>query len=158
DLIDNRLAKLASLDAPPTLVFVALPAEITKRYWAVHQMNRGVETVWNLRAGIKARAMQRGLRTQLLQQETIESDLEAHTSDLDHPADLAWNLFTAVYFKAGGFPWAPIGIPEGTCHPFRLPRAGRRRRGRARDRTGARGRHAGPLRRRAPAARPGPNS
>jgi hypothetical protein len=116
DLIDNRLTKLASLDAPPTLVFIALPAEITKRYWAVHQMNRGVETVWNLRAGIKARAMQRGLRTQLLQQETIESDLEAHTSNLDHPADLAWNLFTAVYFKAGGFPWAPVGIPEGTCH------------------------------------------
>jgi hypothetical protein len=116
DLIDNRLAKLASLDAPPTLVFIALPSDITRRYWAVHQMNRGVETVWNLRAGIKARAMQRGLRTQLLQQETIESDLEAHTSDLDHPADLAWNLFTAVYFKAGGFPWAPVGIPEGTCH------------------------------------------
>src|SRR6266498_775070 len=102
DLIDNRLAKLASLDAQPNLVFIALPADITKRYWAVHQMNRGVETVWNLRAGIKARAMQRGLRTQLLRQETIESDLEAHTSDLDHPADLAWNLFTAVYFKPAG--------------------------------------------------------
>jgi hypothetical protein len=41
---------------------------------------------------------------------------ESHTSELDHPADLAWNLFTAVYFKAGGFPWAPVGIPEGTCH------------------------------------------
>jgi hypothetical protein len=116
NLIDNRLTKLAGLDAPPTLVFIALPADVTRRYWAVHQMNRGVETVWNLRAGIKARAMQRGLRTQLLKQETIESDLEAHTSDLDHPADLAWNLFTAVYFKAGGFPWAPVGIPEGTCH------------------------------------------
>lgn len=46
--------------------------------------------------------MQRGLRTQLMLQATIESDLDAHTSDLDHPADLAWNLFTAIYFKAGG--------------------------------------------------------
>jgi hypothetical protein len=44
------------------------------------------------------------------------ADLEAHASDLEHPADLAWNLFTAVYIKAGGFPWAPVGIPEGTCH------------------------------------------
>jgi hypothetical protein len=35
---------------------------------------RGVKTVWNLRAGIKAHTMQRGLRTQLLRQETIESD------------------------------------------------------------------------------------
>ncbi|MWA02720.1 hypothetical protein F8568_020545 [Actinomadura sp. LD22] len=116
EVIDNRLMQLASLDSPPTLVIITLPAAITKRYWAVHQMNRGVETVWNLRAGIKARAMQRGLRTQLLQQETIESDLDAHTSDLEHPADLAWNLFTAIYFKSGGFPWAPVGIPEGTCH------------------------------------------
>jgi hypothetical protein len=115
-VIDDRLAQLASLDAPPTVVFVCLPSALTSRYWSVHQWSRGVETVWNLRAGIKARAMQRGLRTQLMLQGTIESDLEAHTSDLDHPADLAWNLFTAIYFKAGGFPWAPVGIPQGTCH------------------------------------------
>jgi hypothetical protein len=115
-LIDDRLAHLAALDAPPTIVFITLPEDLVKLYGTVHQTKRGVETVWNLRAGIKARAMQRGLRTQLLRQETIESDLESHTSDLDHPADLAWNLFTAVYFKAGGFPWAPVGIPEGTCH------------------------------------------
>lgn len=115
-IIDDRLRQLASLDAPPTVVFVALPESLTKRYWSVHRMQRGVETVWNLRAGIKARAMERGLRTQLLLQETIESNLDAHTSDLEHPADLAWNLFTGVYFKAGGFPWTPVGIPEGTCH------------------------------------------
>lgn len=116
DIIDDRLTQLASLDAPPTLVFITLPTDITRRYWAVHQTRRGVETAWNLRAGIKARAMRRGLRTQLMQQSTIESDLDAHTSDLEHPADLAWNLFTAVYFKAGGFPWTPVGIPQGTCH------------------------------------------
>src|SRR5260370_1346585 len=102
--------------ARAAIVFITLPAEIVKRYGTVHQTKQGVETVWNLRAGIKARAMQRGLRTQLLRQETIESNLESHTSELDHPADLAWNLFTAAYFKAGGFPWAPLGIPEGTCH------------------------------------------
>ncbi|MFC8567328.1 hypothetical protein ACIQFU_38010 [Streptomyces sp. NPDC093065] len=116
EIIDDRLGKLAGLDAPPAVVFITLPSEITRRYWAVHQRNRGVQTVWNLRAGIKARAMQRGLRTQLLQQETVESDLNAHTSDLEHPADLAWNLFTAIYFKAGGFPWTPVGLAEGTCH------------------------------------------
>ena len=95
-------------------MFITLPADIVKRYRAVRQVKQGVETVWNLRAGIKARAMQRGLRTQLLQQETIESDLESHTSELDHPADLAWNLFTAAYFKAAGFPghrWASRKAP-----------------------------------------------
>src|SRR6266498_3872430 len=115
-LVDDRLGQLASLDTPPTLVFITLPSVITKRYWSVHRWSKGVETVWNLRAGIKARAMQRRLRTQLLLQDTIESDLEAHTSELEHPADLAWNLFTGMYFKAGGFPWTPVGIPEGTCH------------------------------------------
>lgn len=115
-IIDERLRQLASLDAPPSVVFVALPDQLSKRYWSVSQWSKGTETVWNLRAGIKARAMQHRLRTQLLQQATIESDLELHTSDLEHPSDLAWNLFTGVYFKAGGFPWAPIGIPEGTCH------------------------------------------
>lgn len=115
-VIDGLLAQLASLDAPPTIAFVALPSELTKRYWSVSQWAKGVETVWNLRAGIKARAMPLKLRTQLLQQGTIESNLEQHTSELEHPADLAWNLFTGVYFKAGGFPWAPVGIPEGTCH------------------------------------------
>lgn len=115
-IIDDRLRRLASLDAPPTVVFIALPEQVSKRYWSVHQTSRGVETVWNLRAAIKAKAMQHHLRTQLLLQETIESDLEAHTSALEHPADLAWNLFVGVYFKAGGFPWAPVGIPEGTCH------------------------------------------
>lgn len=115
-IIDDRLRQLAGLDAPPTLVFVVLPQVLSKHYWSVTQRSKGVETVWNLRSGIKARAMQHRLRTQLLQQATIESNLEAHTSDLEHPADLAWNLFTGVYFKAGGFPWAPVGIPEGTCH------------------------------------------
>jgi hypothetical protein len=65
-LIDDRLAQLASLDAPPTIVFITLPEDIVKRYGTVHQTKQGVEMVWNLRAGIKARAMQRGLRTQLL--------------------------------------------------------------------------------------------
>jgi hypothetical protein len=115
-IIDHRLGQLASLDAPPTIVFIALPQVLTKRYWSVHQTHQGVETVRNLRAGIKAKATQHGLRTQLLLQDTIESNLEAHTSDLEHPADLTWNLFVGVYFKSGGFPWAPIGIPEGTCH------------------------------------------
>jgi hypothetical protein len=72
--------------------------------------------VRGLRTAIKAVAMRRGLRTQLLRHATIQSSLTEHIGDLDHPADLAWNLFTGVYFKAGGFPWAPVGIPDGTCH------------------------------------------
>jgi hypothetical protein len=115
-ILDKHLHALARLDSPPALVFIALPADLVKRYESVHRRRAGVEIVRNLRASIKATAMRHGLRTQLLRQATIESSLTQHLGDLEHPADLAWNLFTAVYFKAGGFPWAPVGIPEGTCH------------------------------------------
>ena len=114
--IDTQLKRLGELDAPPDVVFVVLPAEITTRYWSVRSFRKGVETVWNLRAGIKALAMQRGVRTQLLNEATVESSLEEHAGDLEHPADLAWNLFAGLYFKAGGFPWTPVGLPDGTCH------------------------------------------
>lgn len=40
---------------------------------------------------------------------------ETYARDLEHAADVAWNLFTAIYFKADGFPWSPVGLPEGTC-------------------------------------------
>jgi hypothetical protein len=115
-ILDKHLHALARLDSPPSLVFIALPADLVKRYESVRRRRAGVEIVRNLRASIKATAMRHGLRTQLLRQATIESSLTEHAGDLEHPADLAWNLFTAVYFKAGGFPWAPVGIPDGTCH------------------------------------------
>jgi hypothetical protein len=115
-IVDVQLKRLGELDAPPDLVFIVLPAEVLRRYWSVTSFRKGIETVWNLRAAIKAKAMQRGMRTQLLNPATIESSLDEHSGDLEHPADLAWNLFAGVYFKAGGVPWTPVGLPEGTCH------------------------------------------
>src|SRR2546430_3084788 len=34
---------------------------------------------------------------------------------LDHPSRIAWNLFTALYFKVDGLPWSPIGLAPGSC-------------------------------------------
>jgi hypothetical protein len=34
---------------------------------------------------------------------------------LDHPTEVAWNLATGAYFKAGGLPWGPSGLPPNTC-------------------------------------------
>jgi hypothetical protein len=115
-VIDDRMTSLARLDSPPNLVFIALPAELISKYRTATKRERGVETILNLHHSIKAIAMQRGLRTQMLRPETIQSSLIEESGDLDHPADLAWNLFTGVYFKGGGLPWGPVGIPEGTCH------------------------------------------
>lgn len=116
DIMDAHMKRLSELDAPPDIVFIILPGEVSRRYWSVQSTRRGVITARNLRAGIKARAMQLHLRTQLLDEETIASSLETHSGDLEHPADLAWNLFVGLYFKSGGFPWTPVGLPDGTCH------------------------------------------
>jgi len=116
DVVEAHMKHLSQLDAPPDIVFIILPYDLSKRYWSVGSTRRGVVTTWNLRAGIKARAMQLGLRTQLLDEATIASSLDSHAGDLDHPADLAWNLFVGLYFKSGGFPWTPVGLAEGTCH------------------------------------------
>jgi hypothetical protein len=115
-VVEAHMKRLSSLDAPPDLVFIVLPAEVSRRYWSVQSTYRGVVTARNLRAGIKARAMQMRLRTQLLDEATIASSLEEHSGDLEHPADLAWNLFVGLYFKSGGFPWTPVGLSDGTCH------------------------------------------
>lgn len=46
---------------------------------------------------------------QPMDQKTIEF------RDPDHPAKIAWNFFTGLYFKAGGTPWGPTGLMPGTC-------------------------------------------
>jgi hypothetical protein len=115
-VMEAHMKRLSELDAPPDIVFIILPSDVSQRYWSVPSTRRGVVTVWNLRAGIKARAMQLHLRTQLLDEETTTSSLEHHSGELEHPADLAWNLFVGIYFKSGGAPWRPVGLPEGTCH------------------------------------------
>jgi hypothetical protein len=52
------------------------------------------------------------LPTQLLHSDTARIK---PTPGQDHPAEVAWDLFTGLYFKAGGSPWAPVGLPPGTC-------------------------------------------
>lgn len=115
-IMDHKLRQLASLDSPPGLVFIAMPPDLLARYRSVRKFERGVERIRNLRGVLKARAMVTGMRTQLLDPETVALSLTPGDGDQDHPADVAWNLFVGVYFKGGGFPWAPVGIPHGTCH------------------------------------------
>ena len=68
----------------------------------------------DLRRAFKAMAMQFHKPTQILQETTTR--LTPNSSrKLDHPAVVAWNLFTGLYFKADGLPWGPTGLPAGTC-------------------------------------------
>ena len=62
------------------------------------RMHRDLRLAW------KAMAMRYNIPTQILLEPTI--GLVDTTRKLDHQAKIAWNLFTGMYFKVDGLPWA----------------------------------------------------
>jgi hypothetical protein len=50
------------------------------------------------------------LPTQLLREATSGG------RDETPPSRIAWNFFTGMYCKAGGYPWGPHGLTQGTCY------------------------------------------
>ena len=58
--------------------------------------------------------MQYRLPTQILRQRTTEATPESR--EVDHKSRVAWNVFSSLYFKAGGIPWSPKGLATGTCY------------------------------------------
>ncbi len=65
---------------------------------------------WNIHHALKAHAMSSGLTTQL----AWESTLRGQSGNQD-PASTAWNLLTALYYKAGNIPWQLQSVPPNTC-------------------------------------------
>lgn len=67
----------------------------------------------NFRRHLKAKAMQFSVPIQL-----VRDRLADPTADMQDPATIAWNFFTAIYYKAGGTPWALIrkDMSETTCY------------------------------------------
>jgi hypothetical protein len=67
----------------------------------------------NFRRHLKAKAMQFSVPIQI-----IRDRLASPTSEMQDTATIAWNLFTAIYYKAGGTPWALIrkDMSETTCY------------------------------------------
>lgn len=59
---------------------------------------------------LKARAMVSGLTTQLLWDSTLR-----RTRGTQDPATVAWNFFTALYYKAGNVPWELPFPGGGSC-------------------------------------------
>jgi hypothetical protein len=60
----------------------------------------------NLRRALKAVAMKYRLPTQIILEKSSQVDLEAIADDVrkgDYPSEIAWDFFTAMCFKAGGF-------------------------------------------------------
>lgn len=109
-LLETKLRLLAERDQPPHVVIVALPKDLYLRIRATDYSERGKGPVHrDQRRAFKAAAMRYRIPTQIIRATTIDG------TDTTHPSKIAWNLMTALYFKAGGVPWAPHGLPAGTC-------------------------------------------
>lgn len=67
----------------------------------------------NFRRYLKARAMQFNVPIQIVRDRIVKP-----TSEMQDAATIAWNFFTALYYKASGTPWALIrrDSAETTCY------------------------------------------
>lgn len=67
----------------------------------------------NFRRYLKAKAMQFNIPIQI-----VRDRIAKPTSDMQDEATIAWNFYTAIYYKASGTPWALIrkDSSETTCY------------------------------------------
>jgi len=118
--IVDEIGVLAERMVKPDVVLVALPIEIIQRTYNARDVapsddeDKGDEAGPNLdfRGMLKASCMRLRLPIQLLWPTTFDPAYkiprklkENSTRRTQDPATIAWNLLTAVYYKAGGLPW-----------------------------------------------------
>ncbi len=110
-LIDGKLQMLAERDSPPDYVLIALSDDIIARCRTAEYTTQEEGRVHrDLRRALKALAMRYRIPTQLLRETTSGG------RDETPPSRIAWNFFTGMYCKAGGYPWSPYGLTQGTCY------------------------------------------
>jgi len=110
-LLDSKLDILARKDQVPEYVIVALPDPLYRKCRVADYKDLVMGDVHrDLRRAFKSLAMKYRIPTQILRQATSEE------RGKDHPANIAWDFFTGLYFKAGGQPWSPLGLSPGSCY------------------------------------------
>lgn len=110
-LLESKLDLLSRKDQPPEYIVVTLPDQLIKKCRVADYNDSELgETHRDLRRAFKSMAMKYRIPTQLSELETFDG------RDKDHPSKIAWNFFTGLYFKAGGFPWGPVGLQPGSCY------------------------------------------
>lgn len=112
-LLEEKLALLHDRDHPLDCVFIVIPEDLYKACRTVKYRQQGQLVERDLRRAFKARAMRYRIPTQFLREST--TGLTDVRRQMDHASEIAWNLFTGLYFKAGGLPWSPAEITHGTC-------------------------------------------
>jgi hypothetical protein len=70
----------------------------------------------DFRRQLKARCMVHRVPIQLIQERTIIRLLPNERSLVSPPSDVAWNLSTTLYYKAGGKPWKLASARPGVCY------------------------------------------
>lgn len=115
ELVSEKLRLLSERDHPPDIVILALPDELTQYTSKVkfYDPERG-EVYRNLRRALKAELMRYRIPTQILLQRVTEA--QGERPKIDHPSRVAWNLYTSLFYKAGGVPWKPVGLRPDTCY------------------------------------------
>ncbi|MFU7558794.1 argonaute/piwi family protein [Roseiconus sp. JC912] len=114
-VLKQKLYLASERDRPTDYVVIALPDELFRKCRSVEFSEKGVGKIYrNLRRSIKAVAMSFGVPTQIILEKTIDTFGTDETTV--HPAQIAWNLFTGMYFKVEGLPWGPSELTPGTCY------------------------------------------
>lgn len=71
----------------------------------------------DFRRQLKAKAMTHGVPLQIIKQSTLNTDDRlSNEIGISSLHDRAWNLSTAIYYKAGGKPWRLSTAREGVCY------------------------------------------
>ena len=110
-LIDSKLAVLAGKDLPPQYIVLCIPTDLHAEWRAVDFNDATLGHVHrDFHRAFKALAMRYRIPTQILKERTALGE------DADHYSKITWNFFTGLYFKAGGFPWGPIGLTPDSCY------------------------------------------
>jgi hypothetical protein len=130
-VVREKLSALAERDQAPDVVIVALPDEVRaaagggrrpprRRAAAPSRqlsfldfsgMNPAHVVSRTLHRALKAEAMRAKLPIQMAWMSTFEGG-----ETVEDDATRAWNLWTGLYYKAGGIPWRVRGLQPGTCY------------------------------------------
>lgn len=114
EVLKRKLELLTQKDYPLDYIVFIPPDDIYQKCRVVDYKIKEVGSIHrDLRRAFKAIAMQFHCPTQIMQESTI--GLISSNRQLDHPSEIAWNLFTGLYFKVEGLPWSPVGLPPATC-------------------------------------------
>lgn len=121
----NEIRALGEQNVPPDVVLCALPLKLIAAIVnavpdeGAEKTHGHVDDVLNFRGMLKALCMELRLPIQILWPTTYDSRIRIprklkRTSDrrVQDDATRAWNLFTALYYKANGLPWRLVRDPK----------------------------------------------